>query len=104
MSESLEARFEKALLADAEAVGKIDYDPRRFKLMIRQKGGVETARTLLQPGAASYGFEVLREKGHLELSMEALLVQAPWRALFSDEELMTAMERLWAGGYIPALN
>lgn len=104
MEESLEARFEKALLADAEAVRKIDYDPRRFKLMVRQKGAVETVRTLLQPGTESYGFEVLREKGHLELSMEALVVKAPWKALFSDEELMTAMERLRAGGYTPALD
>ena len=104
MSDSLEARFEQALLADAEALREIDYDPRRFKLMVRQQGGVETARALLRPGAESYGFEMLREKGSLKLSMEALVVQVPWRALFTDEELMTAMERLRAGGYTPALN
>ncbi|WP_407572825.1 hypothetical protein [Deinococcus altitudinis] len=104
MTEALEARFEQALLADAEQARSIGYNPHQFRRMVLEQGGVELAQKLLRTSGASYGFEVLREKGRLDLSMEALVVQTPWKTLFTDEELMTAMERLRAGGYFPQLD
>ncbi len=47
----------------------------------------------------SEGFDALADKGHLELSLEALSVDKRFTALFSDEEADTALCRLLAGGY-----
>ena len=47
----------------------------------------------------SDGFSVLADKGHLELSLEALAVDKRFTGLFSDEEANRALERLLGAGY-----
>ena len=47
----------------------------------------------------SDGFNLLAQKGKLELSLEALAVKKQYTALFSDEEVNNALDRLLSAGY-----
>ncbi len=50
----------------------------------------------------SDGFNILADKGHLELSLEALAVDKRFGSLFSDEEANNALSRLLYAGYYQA--
>ncbi len=41
----------------------------------------------------------MREYGRLDLTVEAVVLQKPWRDLFTAEELATARKRLQDLGY-----
>ena len=47
----------------------------------------------------SDGFNLLAQKGRLDLSLEALSVKKQFPALFTDEEANTALMRLLDAGY-----
>jgi hypothetical protein len=91
---SLADRFEAHLLADVALLSG-RYDPRLFRQMIGQHGGVGTAQRLLaDPRHTSYGFEKLWELGELERSVE-FAVLLPWfRELFTEKEQQEAERRL----------
>ncbi|WP_164155263.1 phospholipase D family protein [Sandarakinorhabdus rubra] len=77
---------------------KIGYRSPAFRKMLDQHGGVDTARRLIR-GQATSGFATLLEKGRLDLSAEALILQPRWRELFYPEELAMAEKRLREVGY-----
>ena len=59
---------------------------------------MKTAHRWLSGSRESDGFSILAGKRHLELSLEALVIDKRFTALFTDEEANTALERLlWAG-------
>lgn len=60
---------------------------------------MKNAHRCLQGHRESDGFHILTDKGHLELSLEALAVDKRFGALFSDEEANTALMRLLGAGY-----
>ncbi len=60
---------------------------------------MKTARRCLSGHRVSDGFSVLADKGHLELSLEALAVDKRFTQLFTDEEANTALTRLLEAGY-----
>ena len=60
---------------------------------------LKTAKRCLSSHRESEGFWSLADKGHLELSLEAIAVKKPYTALFSDEEANTALTRLLEAGY-----
>ena len=60
---------------------------------------MKQAHRCLQGHRESDGFNILADKGHLELSLEALAVDKRFGALFSDEEANTALSRLLNAGY-----
>lgn len=47
----------------------------------------------------SDGFAQLAAKGRLDLSLEALAIHKSYTALFSDEEVNNALQRLLEAGY-----
>ena len=47
----------------------------------------------------SDGFQILADKGRLELSLEALAINKKFTQLFNDDEANTALSRLLAAGY-----
>jgi 5-methylcytosine-specific restriction endonuclease McrA len=67
-----------------------------FIRMVHEHGGKETADRLLAAGNVSSGFTRLwmRDKKLLTLSMEYLVLQDPWRFLFTDQQLHKARQRL----------
>lgn len=60
---------------------------------------MQQAHRSLQGHRESEGFNVLADKGHLELTLEALAVDKRFTSLFSDEEANTALTRLLNAGY-----
>jgi len=60
---------------------------------------MKTAHRALTGNRVSDGFNILADKRHLELSLEALVVDKRFTALFSDEEANNALFRLLDAGY-----
>ena len=60
---------------------------------------VKAAHRQLAGQRLSDGFDLLRSKGHLELTLEALVIDKRFTALFSDEEANEALTRLLEAGY-----
>ena len=66
---------------------------------VEERDAMKTAHRCLSGHRESDGFSILADKGHLELSLEALAVDKRFTGLFSDEEANNALKRLLAGGY-----
>lgn len=60
---------------------------------------VKSAHRILSGNRLSDGFNLLQAKGHLELTLEALVIDKRFTALFSDEEANEALTRLLEAGY-----
>lgn len=60
---------------------------------------VKTAKRILSSNRLSDGFQQLHAKGCLHLSLEALVVDKRYTALFTDEEANEALGRLLEVGY-----
>ena len=60
---------------------------------------LKSAQRVLSGNRTSDGFNILADKRHLELSLEALVVDKRFTALFTDEEANTALFRLLDAGY-----
>lgn len=85
------------------SISDFDYTPNDFIRMLGRIGAVATARTLLA-GDPSRGFNALWERGGLSVTLEALVIQEPWRSsiLFDDDEITRAERRLKAVHYTGA--
>lgn len=91
----LEQEFHAAMFAAYQAAkSKYGYNATRFLQMLDTEGGVDTAHILLQASNVSDGYTALWERGGLEITVEALVLNPRWRSLFTDEELRTARRRL----------
>lgn len=77
------------------------YTASYFLRLVEDVGGPQAARTLLRAGSVSSGFTALWEKGRLDLSVEAVVLQDRFAGLFTDEELDIARGRLAEYGYQP---
>jgi len=62
--------------------------------MVVERGGLETARALLNAATVSEGYAALWERKRLDLTVEALVLQPEWERLFSDAERRIAVKRL----------
>ena len=60
---------------------------------------MKTAHRWLSGSRESDGFSILADKRHLELSLEALVIDKRFTALFTDDEANEALQRLLAAGY-----
>mgnify|MGYP006967389012 FL=1 len=78
--------------AKAEALG-IKMRP------VAEEDAVKTAKRTLSGNRLSDGFNLLQGKGQLSLSLEALVVDKRFTALFTDEEANEALMRLLEVGY-----
>lgn len=81
-----------AARAKAEALG-VKLRP------VSDEDAMKTARRTLSGNRLSDGFNRLLACGHLELSLEALVVDKRYTALFTDEEANEALTRLLEVGY-----
>lgn len=66
---------------------------------VAPEDALKTAHRTLSGSRTSDGFAVLADKGHLELSLEALAVDKRFTGLFTDEEANTALMRLLDAGF-----
>ena len=60
---------------------------------------LKNAKRILSGTRLSDGFNDLKEKGQLKLSLEALAIDKRFTALFTDEEANEALMRLLDAGY-----
>jgi len=67
--------------------------------MVSEMGGLSTARQLLHASGVSEGFTHLWERGRLDLTVEALVLQPDWKGLFTSGELGIARDRLTSYGF-----
>ncbi len=100
---TLTQAFDKAMFdiyrrADAE----IGYRPTIFLNMLHERGGVSTARFLINAVKPSEGYTRLYEAGRLDLTVEAVVVENPqWHELFTSDEILRARRRLKDYRYEP---
>ena len=66
---------------------------------VADSDAMKTAHRFLSSSRTSDGFDQLADKGLLKLSLEALVVDKRFTALFSDDEANEALSRLLAAGY-----
>lgn len=60
---------------------------------------MKQAHRYLSGHRESDSFAILADKGHLELSLEALATDKRYTQLFSDDEVNNALTRLLAAGF-----
>jgi len=98
MSTQLENQFHDAMLGIYDAAKRLKppYHAPRFLRMVHEHGGKETADRLLATNEPSEGFTqlFLRGKENLKISVEYVVLQKPWRELFSEEQREIARKRL----------
>lgn len=97
---TLESKFEEQMHGIYASARQIDYNPARFLQMLNERGGLATARALINADQISEGFTILWQKKRLDLTIEALVLREPWRELFTPNELAVAESRLRDVGYI----
>ena len=88
----MEEKFLAAVAAAREQAAKLG-------VRIRPIESMEQARRVLGGHRKSDGFNLLAQKGKLELSLEALAVKKQYNSLFTDEEVNNALDRLLFAGY-----
>ena len=91
----MEQKFIEAWFAARETAQRLGV---RLRPM-HPEDAMKNAHRALQGHRESDGFQILADKKHLELSLEALAVDKRFGALFSDEEANTALMRLLTAGY-----
>ena len=103
MSGNLEKQFDMAMMTIYQrAKTEARYTASIFFNMINDKGGLATAKQLINSKDPSDGYTQLYLKGRLDLTVEAVVVENPeWHTLFLPEELDRARARLRAYGYEP---
>jgi hypothetical protein len=92
----LEQLFQEAMFnIYRRAKSEANYKARIFLDMITMKGGLQTAKYLINAPKVSEGYTHLYERGRLDLTVEALIVEdSKWHSLFTEEEILRAKKRL----------
>lgn len=77
------------------------YNATYFRTMLAEHGPLATAHKLLAAPAVSDGFAALWERGRMDLTVEAVVVEPQFAELFSADEIAAAQRRLEQFGYVP---
>ena len=96
MPNDLEVQFNEAMLdIYRRAKSEAKYNAQRFLQMVVDHGGLEAARMLIHSDTVSDGYTALWERGKLELTVEAMIIETPrYHSLFTPAELETCATRL----------
>ena len=100
MPQEINERFKAAMLGLYEAGLRLKptYRATSFLNMVEEHGGKGAADRLLATGNPSSGFTELYLRGEesLKISVEYLVLQNPWRELFTEDQRAVARQRLEA--------
>ena len=96
------SQFHREMLRLYREAASFGYYPTRFLEMVNAEGGVNAAKKLLRESTVSDGFRRLWEEDRLDLSVEAVVLNPSWEALFTSEELAVARGRLVDARYLSA--
>jgi hypothetical protein len=87
------------------AKSEAGYNATIFLQMLSDRGGLDTAKYLINSPKQSDGYTALLLRGRLDLTVEAMVVEnAKWHGLFTSEELERARLRLKKNGYTPKIS
>lgn len=82
------------------AKSEANYNATIFLKMLSSRGGLDTAKYLINAERPSDGYTHLYERGRLDLTVEAMVVEnSHWHELFTEDELVRGRKRLQAYGY-----
>lgn len=97
---ALEKKLQEEVIKNCEIAEK-EYGCKmtRFVQTIERFGIVRTAQEILRKRRTSDCFNKLAEAGHVELTMEAMIVKAEYAELFTDEQVNDCYELLCEKGY-----
>ncbi|MEX4009421.1 hypothetical protein [Neoaquamicrobium sediminum] len=103
MDKALESKFEGAMFdIYRRAKSEAKYNANAFLGMLNDRGGLYTAKALINAPRQSDGYTALLMAGRLDLTVEALVVEdIRWKPLFLHEEIEKAKKRLAANQYVP---
>jgi hypothetical protein len=73
---------------------ELNYNATIFLDMLYKHKGYETAVRLIRAAMPSDGYTALWEKDRLDLTVEALVIQEPWRSIFDPADIERAVKRL----------
>ena len=90
----MEEKFRQAWMANREKAAVLGVRMRPVEL-----DAVKSAQRVLSGSRLSDGFQELAAKGQLKLSLEALIVDKRFTALFTDAQANEALSRLLEAGY-----
>ena len=98
---NLEIAFHEAMLNIYRAAkSEAKYNAQRFLQMVVDHGGTEAAHMLINADAVSEGYTALWERGRLDLTVEAMVVNTQkFHSLFTEKELQICSDRLQQYGY-----
>lgn len=101
--QNLSKQFDTAMFdIYRRAKSEAGYTANIFLGMLNDRGGIATAKYLINSPKPSDGYTNLYERGRLDLTVEALIVEnAKWHSLFSEDEIEKARQRLTAYKYAP---
>ena len=89
----MEEKFLAAYAANREKAAAIGVRMRPIAELSQAKRAISGTRV-------SDGFQPLADKNRLDLSLEALIIDKRFTALFTDEEANHVLEELLAAGYL----
>lgn len=97
----LEAEFDRAMMdIYVRAKDEANYTATIFHRMLSEHRGLYTAKRLINDRTVSDGYTALWERGRLDLTVEAVVVDNPiWHTLFDPAEIERARKRLEEYGY-----
>lgn len=100
-STKIEAEFDAAMMdIYLRAKSEANYTASIFHKMLSEKRGLATAKQLINDPTVSQGYTALWERGRLDLTVEAVVMDNPkWHSLFDEKELLRAKKRLEEYGY-----
>jgi hypothetical protein len=96
MTNPIELQFHEAMLdIYRRAKSEAKYNAIRFLQMVTDHGGVRTARMLINSTNVSEGYTALWERGRLDLTVEAMILDnEKFQSLFTEDELAICRKRL----------
>ena len=96
MLDQLEKEFHEAMLEIyRKAKKEASYNAQRFLQMVVDHGGIQTAKMLIHSDTVSDGYTALWERGRLDLTVEAMVIEKQkYHPLFTQEELQVCAKRL----------
>lgn len=103
---NLADRFNAAMFSIyRRAKDEAGYSANIFLGMLNDRGGLATAKYLINSAKPSDGYTALYERGRLDLTVEAEVVENPkWHSLFSADEREKARKRLAEYRYEPKVR
>lgn len=104
--EDLSKQFDEAIFGIyRRAKSEARYNATAFLQTLSKRGGLDTAKYLINSAKQSDGYGALLLRGRLDLTVEAMIVEnTNWHGLFTNEELERARLRLKNNGYTPKIG